>query len=575
LSGCHDDYIAQTIPLENDISTKPISVDEAKTWYQEQQIGSANANPTDDSLLILPNARPNWDSAFNSLNTGNRDFVVAPLNLSGEDGRLKTKLLVTRNASGAPIGIFVMYFADDAYHTQTNGNYNPLDFNGTAIYTDITGHFLFGYKIDNGHLSNQVTAKLQSANSQDYRATSNGATLRACTFVQTVYVGVCPEGRVFRSGECFRVVVTKMVCENTIPALVQNEPVWTGGNSSNTGMGSPTVTWGASQPASLFSEAQINQMRTLFGTNGLSDLFDILNSTNRTELIIVNSFLARSSQVNIALFRKYSSEGFSYAEFNDLFSNQPRFNEVDPFLVQNNFDVDSKEYVRAILKNLKDAKELATPTSGFCNKKDLYNYVKDKNPNLTEGQLQDKIGTMFENAWNTWNVVSPVGGYEPNTGDAFKRFSPSRNAYVAPDGFMKSIKNLSGLQYGVDQKAHWVECKASNKDFISLGDYDGQIKGEIEVLSLWNPVACTNEMAAMSYVTTIDMIPSPKVTKYANDRGIWVLNSYPYFEIRADGKMYITFTSVFRYSVQFGEPVLPPTMAALKQTLSSNYVEFK
>ena len=277
-------------------------------------------------------------------------------------------------------------------------------------------------------------------------------------------------------------------------------------------------------------------------------------------------------------FATYHKAEFTTEEFLELYANADLFKNAAPYLIGNNFDADSKDYIRKVLKNLKDAKDIATPTSGFCGKQDLYDYVKNSTticPNCSEGQLQDRIGTMFEESWNAWQLSYNVGGYEPNTNDAFQRWSPSRGKNVAPDGFMKSIRSPSGLQYGVDQKAHWIECKASNKGLISLGDYEGQIKGEIEALSLWNPVACTNNIAAVSYVTTIDMIPSPKVTKYANELGIWILNSYPYFEIRADGKMYITFTSVFPYSLQFGNPILPPTMAALKQTLSNNYVEFK
>jgi hypothetical protein len=284
-------------------------------------------------------------------------------------------------------------------------------------------------------------------------------------------------------------------------------------------------------------------------------------------------FMANLSE-NFPL-KKYIDSGFTFSEFYDLHINEDLFKSAEIYLIENNFDAESVDYIKSILKNLKDAKNLDTATSGFCSKEDLFNYVKEKNPTLSVGQLHDKIGTMFEDAWNAWNLILPVGGYEPNTNDAFQRFSPSRNANVAPDGFMKSIMSPNGIQYGVDQKAHWVECKASNKPTISLADYQGQIKGEIEALSGWNPAACSLKIAAMSYVTTIDMIPSPTVTKYANDRGIWILNSYPYFEIRTDGKMYITFTSVFPYSPQFGTTTATPTMLALKQTLSLNYVEFK
>jgi hypothetical protein len=322
-SGCHDDYLAQTAPLENDISTKPISIDEAKTWFQQQQIGSANANPTDDSLLILPSANPNWDSAFNSLNPQNRDYVIAPLDLSGNGGSIQTKLLITRNSAGTPIGICLSYFADDAYHLRTNGNYSPQDFSGKAIYSDLNGRFLYGFKIDNGQLSYSIYAKKQDANISQIIQGNGTLSLRGCT-TRPVLVEVCPSVLIaLTSHHCWYYIVYERTCERNLPSFHGDNDVWVSGSSGGS--------WGNGQPTILFSAAQLVQVQKLFRDNGLFELYETLQS-NQAELRLVYNFLKTSSLTDIAIFKKYNDEGFTYPEFNDIFSNQSLFTKSETFL---------------------------------------------------------------------------------------------------------------------------------------------------------------------------------------------------------------------------------------------------
>jgi hypothetical protein len=314
----------QTVPLENDISTKPINIDEAKTWFQQQQIGSANANPTDDSLLILPSATPDWDSAFNSLNPQNRDYVIAPLDLSGDNGRIQTKLLITRNTAGALVGACLTYFADESYHTRTNGNYTPQDFSGNAIYSDLSGRFLYAFKIDNGQRSYPIYAKKQVGNTSQIKHTDNTVSLRSCVPWTTTIIH-CQDLQVLRIPECFIITIISY-CPRILPSFYGDNEVFIGspsGGSNN---------WGNGQPTTIFSAAELVQVQKLFRDNGLFELYETLQS-NQAELRLVYNFLKLNStnQANITLFKKYLEQGFSYPEFDKVRTNPILFTKSEAF----------------------------------------------------------------------------------------------------------------------------------------------------------------------------------------------------------------------------------------------------
>jgi hypothetical protein len=196
--------------------------------------------------------------------------------------------------------------------------------------------------------------------------------------------------------------------------------------------------------------------------------------------------------------------------------------------------------------------------------------------------LQNLIGDLFERAYNRWQAAlpSPLAGYTPNPDNdpnTFKAWSPLRQKFVIPDGFMHSVeKTKNGVYYGLaaSYRAHWSECKASNKEFISLGDYEKQIGGAIDALKNLHPWACQEEIAAISYVTTIDMIPSRSLVSTANAAGIWIFNSYPYFKIVND-KMTLTFCPPFPYGTQFGQTFNIPTMPTIKAALSNIFVDLE
>jgi hypothetical protein len=572
----------------------------------------------DESTLFLPNAAPNWQQALNDFNQNGRAFVVAPVENMFQRMNGDAKLLIFKDSSQQLRGVFMMYLPDEAYRIQTNGNYNPATFTGIIVYTDVNGQAFLSCRIQNGQIQNLYDATINGGRTASSRAcldihivcgvaASNCGTIRFCDCT-SCGVGSSGGGGIGGAGTGSPLIT--LVGPSYTFSYGNGPTTTTNGSSSgssNTGGSGGGNTWGGSQPNSTFSDLQLknalspsaweavkdnlhakNLVRNYFNKRGASnaeaienniDLIDISDAFNDYLTLLTNddAYFQANKAVNFPL-KRYSDAGFTFQEFNELHSNPVGFEQINTFLNINNFDADSKDYIRTILKNLKDAKDISTLTSSFCSKQDLYNYVKNSSticPDCSEGQLQDKIGTMFENAFNEWQSAYNVGNYEPNTNDAFRRFSVSRNADVAPDGFMKSITHPTLGQLGVDQKAHWVECKASNKSVLGLADYTGQIKGEIETLAEYQPWACANQMAAISYVTTIDMVPSPKLIDYANARGIWILQSYASFEIRSDGKMYLTFASVYPHRTQFGQPFPIPTMAALKQTLTSNYVEFR
>ncbi len=591
--------------------TPTITVEEVRNWYEKtlaEQKGTSSLR--EDSILLI-DVGPRWLESLNGFSLTTDEFLITPLTLSASQQHSQFKLLTTRQADGSLTGKLAIYTPTEAYHIAKNGKYSVSDFTGTVLYTDLLGKFEYGHYIENGLYKGQAFAK-----SRD-RPNTNTLGVRECT---TISYSICIDfdynpGQVLRLGCMYTVDVVTTTCTSGSTA-------GSGNGSGGMGSGGGGGAWNSSQPTNLFSTSEIEALRTKFRNANLDDIFytlelhqgllkaansfldargwdnlnkpaveNLVNTTGEyaalagylTALSVYTNFYNANVNTNTLVstftaFATYHKAGFTTEEFLELYANADLFRNAAPYLIENNFDVDSKDYIRKILKNLKDAKDIATPTSSFCSKQDLYDYVKNSSticPNCNEGQLQDKIGTMFENAFNEWQLAYNVGNYEPNTNDAFRRFSPSRNADVAPDGFMKSIRHPTLGQLGVDQKAHWVECKASNKNVLGLADYTGQIKGEIEALAEYQPWACANHMAAISYVTTIDMIPSPKLIDYANARGIWILQSYASFEIRSDGKMYLTFASVYPHRTQFGEPFPIPTMAALKQSLTSNYVEFK
>jgi hypothetical protein len=188
--------------------------------------------------IVLPNVAPDWDYYKNGFNQQNQEFLYAPTNRDmkqGDPGAVR--LLISRDSVGNFVGRYVIYSPDVAYRQQTNGHYTAASFKGNVVYTDITGKFLNGYRIDDG----QITANLQ-LNSRRF------ATSRE---------------------ECYNLTITIFVEDI---AFTTYSPVTTtysycfrgslgggggGAGSGSTGVGggdngSSTTTWGSTQPTNMF-----------------------------------------------------------------------------------------------------------------------------------------------------------------------------------------------------------------------------------------------------------------------------------------------------------------------------------
>jgi hypothetical protein len=156
LGSCKSDRDLFPQPLAQNPVPK-IDLKEARDWYREER-GKITGNLIEDSTQLVDGPFLFWRHALNSFSSSGEEFVVVPMLNKSTDHRLKTRLLMKRDSTGAYIGAFVLYNATDAYHQQTNGDYNTNDFSGDIIYTDLTGKFMFGYHSENGVITGNVLA---------------------------------------------------------------------------------------------------------------------------------------------------------------------------------------------------------------------------------------------------------------------------------------------------------------------------------------------------------------------------------------------------------------------------------
>jgi hypothetical protein len=393
--SCHsEDAIFQ----QPDLATKPISIVEAKTWFQQQQLGNANANPTDDSLLILPSANPDWDSAFNSLNVRNHDFVIAPLDKSGANGRLKTRLLITRKSDGSLMGSKMLYIADQVYHDRKNGQYNTTDFTGNVIYSDLNGRFLFGLRVENGIEVCAASAAL-STNAAQQVTSNSDVRLRECEKFTSPVIEICHDrGQVFTQ-DCHNFTITLYWCVAS-DLTSRNSGIEPGtliGNSAGNNAGNTNVNWGAWQPASLFNAQQLNQIRTEFYANGLEGMFELWKTTNQGELSKAYNFLRRNNYnpTVVATVIKYFDAGYGFTKFQNIYSNAPLFSQIDTYLERNSNSSQAWENVNEISSEYERENNVLDAT--FAQDAELHLKLLEQSSEYTEFS-------------NTLNGLSSSGG---------------------------------------------------------------------------------------------------------------------------------------------------------------------
>ena len=270
-SACRKDALLSTEIVQLPTQARPeptIKIEDAKKWFNEQK--TIQASSIIEDTVIFKNANPTWETAFNDFNVNNREFVVAPLGLSGANGQTGTRLLISRNQNGSFEGVLMLYVADKDYHARKNGQYDVKDFTGFIVYTDMGGKYLSGYSVENGVLKGTTKAKVRQA--QDLG-------VRDCE----VEAQLC-EDIVFRPA-CITVVLTFAGC----PTPTNNNSPW-GSYSGPTGGGGGSSVWANDQPVNLFTSNQMDLFELKYRNNGLEEIWDYLKN-NHELLQATNSFL--------------------------------------------------------------------------------------------------------------------------------------------------------------------------------------------------------------------------------------------------------------------------------------------
>ena len=252
--GCQKDIFAPTPnqTLNEDVlkpHTPTIKIDEVKKWFDEQtKSTSSSASSSADSSLFQ--TTPRWGLASNQFSQVGSEFVVAPLTLKlrGE-ALVASNLLVRRLPNGSFTGRYALYFPTAAYRNQVQGHYNPLDFTGSVVYTDLNGHYTHGFKVENGQITGTATALKNDGR--------GGSTLRLC--ITTTY---CAEVEVVFRGnasatyeDCFDVTVCYgVVSGGTGTNSGWNDGTVNGGISGSSGGSSSGGSWGSNQPPVVLGE---------------------------------------------------------------------------------------------------------------------------------------------------------------------------------------------------------------------------------------------------------------------------------------------------------------------------------
>lgn len=208
-----------------------IKIEDAKKWFDEQSHLGMNSFSGGDSSLF--HTTPMWEQASNRFSQTGTEFITAPLNLTLTGGKTVPRLLIHRMPNGNFVGSYAIYMPDEAYHNRVQGQYHPLDFSGTVIYTELNGNFTNGYKIANGQAIGIANAK-----KNDGRG-NNSVGLRTCELTGSYCMPVVAATTVY---DCF----DTWVCFPDGGGSGYYDPNLGGGSSS--GSSSSGGTWGANTP---------------------------------------------------------------------------------------------------------------------------------------------------------------------------------------------------------------------------------------------------------------------------------------------------------------------------------------
>lgn len=269
-----------------------IKIDEVKKWFDEQVKQTSSASSSADSSLFQ--TTPRWELAANEFSQVGVEFLVTPLSLKLRGGgAVESNLMVRRLPNGNFIGRYALYFPSTAYRNQVQGHYNPLDFTGSVIYTDLNGNYTHGFKLENGQVIGNATAT-----KNDGRPTAG---FRGCLTTTWCSVFIFP----VTGEQCITVVDCSFTGGGAnIPTPGSggwNDGSGTGnggggsnGGSSSSGNGS---SWGSNQPPVVLGQLTYEATQFLtskgFGTaemdylSGFPDItkqiFDYLTSDGSTE----------------------------------------------------------------------------------------------------------------------------------------------------------------------------------------------------------------------------------------------------------------------------------------------------
>ncbi len=425
---------------------KPITIEEAHKWFDEQKVSNQSSFSGDNSLF---NANPRWASATMATSQLGSEFLIAPLNLSFSGRRCIPRLLVRRDSSGELSGRYLLYLPEN-----TNGIYSPSNFTGCVIYTDFYGHYLHGYKVLNGNVVGLATAARSDGRGN---AHSRGCiAFEVCTPVIMQAFG--GEGET-----CITVVNCSAggsTSHWTSPGGWSSGSGGTGGGNNSSG-GGPT--WGSNQPPISLGELS-QEARQFLTTKGFSE-FQMDWLSTKPGLLDQNlNFLRTDGSEAGALFARKHTDTYisdlNYRQAN-LTANHPalgteawastlRFNKLPPNAAEIALSVlypvgALQIAINAITANLKEDELFPNHTSNGTERSNSFKHAY----------------------WNALNAASVVVG--PVIAKLFGDAHESGQTGLATE--MDLFNNAVGIQIGIDTGTFMSEGERANRvlDAVNIG----------------------------------------------------------------------------------------------------------
>lgn len=147
-----------------------LSVAEAKLFYETRQSSSAFfRNKSNEAAKYFKIKRPYWDRAINALDSNyyiveapvvfdqSPGFIISGTNTSGSTDQPNdvARLLILKNKRTGEMHSALMHIVSDNGTEELSITYNKRSshFSGFIFYTDIEGHFINGWKYENGKIT--------------------------------------------------------------------------------------------------------------------------------------------------------------------------------------------------------------------------------------------------------------------------------------------------------------------------------------------------------------------------------------------------------------------------------------